>query len=315
LIAFLNKLVELTVSILRPFNSDFFKILIFNALFYNKDLLTYTNELLKITRGFVRGQPTTIYLYNYQEIPTVRSKELSRLAKFLFYVLGHHPDEFGLVPDSKGFVKLKELLKAVNEEAQWRYVRKSHIVELCISHTKPPIEIVNNLIRAADQNQLPTPILTIDKPKLLYTCVRTKAYPVILEKGILPMGKPWIILAPEHDMALRMGRRLDPSPVLLTINVKQAISAQVKILTFGRSLYLAPKIPKGCFIGPSIPKEKSNKKETTQPITPPKRGSFFLDVSREDNPLNSKKIIKGKKDKGWKEARRKDKRRRKNDWP
>jgi len=265
----------------------------------------------------MRGQPTTIYLFNYQEIPIVRLKELNRLAKFLFYVLGHHPDEFGLVPDSQGFVKLKELLKAVNEEAQWRYLRKSHLNELCISHTKPPIEIVDNLIRAVDRNQLPTPIFSIDYPKLLYTCVRTKAYPSVLEKGILPMGRPWIILASERDMALRMGRRFDPSPVLLTINVQQAINTQVKFLTFGKSLFLAPQIPTGCFIGPSIPKEKRNKKEkteTVQPISPPERGSFFLDLNREGSPLNPKKNIKGKKDKGWKEARRKEKRRRKNDW-
>jgi putative RNA 2'-phosphotransferase len=274
----------------------------------------HTKELLKITRGFKRGQPTIIYLYKYQEIKIVRSKELNRLAKFLYYVLGHHPDEFCLVPDSKGFVKLKELLKAVNEEAQWRYLRKSHLRELCISHTKPSIEIVDNLIRAVDRSQLPTPIPTIDSPKLLFLCVRAKAYPVVLEKGILPIGKSWIILAAEHNRALRMGRRFDPSPVLLTVNVQKVIGTKVKIFAFGENLYLASKIPKGCFTGPSIPKEKSYKKETTQSVTQPKKGSFFLNLSGEDNPLYPKKQIKGKKDKGWKEARRKGRRGRKSDW-
>jgi putative RNA 2'-phosphotransferase len=246
----------------------------------------------------------------------VRSKELNHLAKFLAYVLGHQPDEFGLVPDSKGFVKVKELLKAINEEANWRFLRKSHLNELSISHTKPPIEIVDNLIRATDRNKLPTPMITIDTPKLLYTCVRTKAYPVVLEKGILPMGKPWIILASERDMAYRMGRRFDSAPVLLTVNALQAMERGVKILLFGKGLFLATQIPPGCFQGPPIPKEKRSKKESKEPdqATPsPQRGSFFLDLTLRDGSRNPKKNIKGKKDKGWKEARRKD-RRRKNNW-
>jgi putative RNA 2'-phosphotransferase len=248
----------------------------------------------------------------------MRPKELNHLAKFLSYVLGHHPDEFGLVPDSKGFVKLKEFLKALNEESEWRYLRKSHLNELSISHTKPPVEIVDNLIRARDQNQLPTPNQNIDPPKLLYTCIRTKAYSVVLEKGILPMGNPWVILASESEMALRIGRRLDSSLVLLTVNVQQAIAAKVKFLTFGKQLFLATQIPPECFIGPSILKDKQNKKEKkepTQSISPPERGSFHLDLSRVNHHSDSPKTIKGKKNKGWKEARRKDRRRGKKGWP
>lgn len=247
----------------------------------------------------------------------MRSKELNHLAKFLAYVLGRQPDEFGLVPDSKGFVKVKELLKAMNEEANWRSLRKSHLNELSISHTNPPVEIVDNLIRAIDRDKLPTPMITLDTPKLIYTCIRTKAYPVVLEKGILPMGKPWIILASERDMAYRMGRRFDSSPVLLTINALQAMERRVKILTFGTGLFLATQIPTGCFTGPSIPKEKRGKKEQKEPDQPtslPQGGSFFLDLTPRGGLGNPKRNIKGKKDKGWKEARRKD-RRRKNNWP
>ena len=247
----------------------------------------------------------------------MRSKELNHLAKFLAYVLGHQPDEFGLVPDSKGFVKVKDLLKAMNEEANWRFLRKSHLNELSISHAKSPIEILDNLIRATDRNKLPTLVQPTNIPKLLYTCVRTKAYPVILEKGILPMGKPWIVLASERDMASRMGRRFDSAPVLLTVNTGQALESRVKILMFGKGLFLATKIPTGCFMGPSIPKERRSKKDQKEPDQPtpsPQKGSFFLDLTSQGRPHNPKKNIKGKKDKGWKEARRKD-RRRKNNWP
>jgi len=41
------------------------------------------------------------------------------LAKMLAYVLGRRPDEFGLIPDAEGFVRIKDLLKALHEEEGW----------------------------------------------------------------------------------------------------------------------------------------------------------------------------------------------------
>ena len=40
-----------------------------------------------------------------------RQKSLKRLSKFIIYALGRKPDEFGLVLDPDGFVKLKEFLR------------------------------------------------------------------------------------------------------------------------------------------------------------------------------------------------------------
>ncbi|MGD9211164.1 MAG: RNA 2'-phosphotransferase [Desulfobacteraceae bacterium] len=243
----------------------------------------------------------------------MRSKELNRLGKFLTYVLGRHPDEFGLVPDSEGFVKVKELLKAVNEEPGWHHLRQNHLTELRISHTKAPIEIVDFKIRATDREQLPVPHKTTDFPKLLYTCIRTRAIVVVLEKGIFPRADPWVVLSSEQTMALRIGKRIDKAPIVLTVNVQQTLQAQIEILAFGENLYLAPQIPVSCFTPPTLPKEKQDKKEKpqiTKPLSPSTPGSFYLDLNQEKQNPYAKKGAKGRKEKGWKEARRKDKQRR-----
>lgn len=246
------------------------------------------------------------------------TKELNRLSKFLAYVLGRHPDEFGLVPDSEGFVPLKELIKAVNEDSGWRHLRKNHINELCLSHTKPSVEIVDTKIRAIDQNKLPQPYKADNYPKLLYICVRSKAYPVVLDKGIYPRHGPWVILSSDQNLALRLGRRIDLAPVVLTVNTQQTMTAGIEILVFGKTLFLASSIPKECFTGPPIPKEKRDQKEKKQPIpqptSPPIPGSFYLDLDRDGHKTIAKNNSKGKKQKGWKEARRRDKRRRKEKW-
>ncbi len=42
-----------------------------------------------------------------------RQRSPQQLAKFISYILARRPDEFGLVPDPNGFVKIKDLLKAI----------------------------------------------------------------------------------------------------------------------------------------------------------------------------------------------------------
>ena len=207
-----------------------------------------------------------------------------RLAKFLAYVLGRRPDDFGLVPDGEGFVKVKDLLKVMHEEEGWGYVHQGALHEVVMSLPDPPVEIVDTRIRAVGRELLPRPGAPNSLPKLLYTAVRSKAHPVVVENGILPLGGlPYVILSSDRAMAHRMGRRIDVSPVLLTVNVAWAAQFGVQIQQFGEKLYLAESIPVGAFSAPPLPKEDSEPKpkkkgaeENARAKTP---GSFMLDLA------------------------------------
>jgi len=129
-------------------------------------------------------------------------KSPETLAKFLDYVLGRRPDEFGLVPDPDGYVKIKELLKALGEEEGWGHVRRAGIDEVLISVPDPPIEVDDNRIRAADRSRLPVRKAAETFPKLLYTCVRKKAHPVVVDRGVSPMGeREHVVLTTEPELA------------------------------------------------------------------------------------------------------------------
>ncbi len=78
-----------------------------------------------------------------------------QLAKILDYILSRRPDEFGLVTDDDGFIKIKELLKAINEEEGWKYVRQSHIDEILITLRDHSFEVAGNSIRAKVREHLP----------------------------------------------------------------------------------------------------------------------------------------------------------------
>lgn len=222
-------------------------------------------------------------------------KSTKQLSKFLFYVLGHRPDEFGLVPDQDGFIKIKELLKAVGEEEGWGYIRKSDIDEILVSFVNPPVEISGNYIRAKCRDNLPehTPAKTL--PKLLYTCIRRKAYPYVLEKGISPMGYPYVILSSNRDLAERMGKRIDQEPVLLAINTLKATDKRVVFYQAGDSICCAASIPAGCFTGPPLPKQKQEPQKHDLPeerLSQRLPGSFVMKLTDE---IDHKKQGVGKK--------------------
>ena len=207
----------------------------------------------------------------------------ARLAKMLAYVLGRRPDEFGLVTDSEGFVKIKDFLKALGEEEGFRHVRQGSLDEILVTIPEAPIEIQEDRVRAKDRAHLAPHAPPETLPKLLYTCVRRRAYPVVLENGISPCNYPMVLLSSNKDMAKRIGRRSDGTPVMLTVSVDKAREAGVCFLSAGGCLYLSQAIPPSCFSGPplrGVQDEPTSREPRTVPPAPPAPklpGSFFPD--------------------------------------
>ena len=225
-------------------------------------------------------------------------------------MLGHRPDEFGLVPDSEGFVPYKELLQAIHEEEGWRYVRRSHVNEVLLGRDRSLFESEDERIRSVEQRwELDLHTSARVLPKILFTAIRRKAHPVVMERGLSPAEDKHLVLTPVREMALRIGRRRDQTPVLLEILAEVAREKRALFFSFG-DLFLSPEIPAKSIAGPPLPKEmlerrKEKGKEKEKPVKEPPTptpGTFTLDPSRDPDPYRR---AKGKKRKGWKEAARK----------
>lgn len=244
-----------------------------------------------------------------------KQRSPKQLAKFIDYILARRPDEFGLVVDAEGFVKIKELLKTLNEEVGWKYVRRSHLDEIVITLKRPSFEILENKIRAKTRDHLPKTTQVQDPPKLLYTCVRRKAYPSVREKGIYPSGQHHVVLSSNHELAQRIGKRMDPSPVMLTVHTQHSAHKGVRYHQAGKALFLSEHIPADCFSGPPLPKEKPPSKKPEMIEGYPARtsaGSYTIDIQEKMRPqvTVSKKYrgeIESQKDRG---RRKKHKRKR-----
>ena len=245
------------------------------------------------------------------------SHQLRRLEKFLVYILGHHPDEFGLIPDRDGFVKTKEVLKVLTEEKGWRHVRRSDLNELQLSLPTCRIEMFGNQIRCRQREHLPQPGPALAPPKLVYTCVRRRAYATVAQHGIRPGAQPFIILCAEEQLALRLGRRLDPQPILLTVNVGTSNPKGVQLRQYGRRIFLTDFIPADAFSGPPLPKERIEKPRTSPPeiARPRTPGSYVVDVQKITTPHKRGEHPHRKKEIQWKKERKQQNRRKKDAWP
>ena len=245
-----------------------------------------------------------------------RQKDPKQLEKLISYVLARRPDEFGLVLDDKGFVRLKDLLKAISEEPGWGYVRKSHIQEVLLTCCKQSFVLQDDKISAVFRDRALNPDEEIIPPKLLYHCVRRRAYPVVCKQGVIPLGRARVLLATTEELAQRIGRRRDPAPVLLTVQAQRAFEAGVTFSKQGELIYMTDHVPVGYFTGPPLPREK--KKEDPKPkkesdtIPEALPGSFTFDAERSRALQRQQLKQKGlKKQIAWKKDVRRSRRKRK----
>lgn len=241
--------------------------------------------------------------------------QVDALARFLVYVLGHRPDEFGLLPDAEGYVGLKELLKAIHEEPEWRHVRQGAVNEILMGRHRGLFALDGNRIRAVERHWQPpgsgppSPVV----PKTLYTAVRRRAHAVVMEKGLKPHQEPFLLLSEKREAALRIGRRRDPEPIVLEIRAAASTGKGGVYYAF-ESLFLSPAVRPEFIAGPPVAKEvleeRASRKEQKDSHRVPQAdfspGTFLLEPLGDAGSHRKK----GKKGRGWKEDARRMRRQR-----
>ena len=246
-------------------------------------------------------------------------QNVDKLSKLLVFILGRQPDEFGLLPDENGYVKIKDLMKSLGEESGWRHVRLNHIREVIYSAGSPAFEIENNLIRAKDRTRLSLPEIPETLPKLVYCAVRQRAYPVLLEKGLTAAASGGrVLLTGDIAMAQRLGRRIDASPVILTVNAENARKNGATVWRFGNHLFLSDCLPLGSFSGPPLPKKRPDAKQVERPKTqaaPKTPGSYHLDLTIDATHKHHEKKRPRHRTPEWKRDRTRIRRNKVSEWP
>ncbi|MBU0516965.1 MAG: hypothetical protein KJ621_19595, partial [Proteobacteria bacterium] len=153
-------------------------------------------------------------------------------------------------------------------------------------------------------------------PKILFAAIRRRAWPVVRNNGLSPAGnRPWVVLAVEEEMALRLGRRLEPEPVLVTVQAVAAADMGYAFRRAGERLFVSDYLPPEVLSGPPLREEERPASRRPPPKHPSPRlpeqppGSIILDEEKLEREIRRRKGIT--KDIDWKRETRRERRRRK----
>lgn len=235
------------------------------------------------------------------------------LEKILSYILGCRPDEFGLHPDDGGFVPLKSLLAALHDEDGWRGVKEGQIMMLV---NQPgdlsPFEVEGLNIRlkpgrASLPPEAPGPA---EMPKVLYLPIKPSAWPVIHERGLFPKaGEAAARLWSDKELALKIGRRLSPAPVLVTVQAGAAHKAGAEFRPYSELLWLTAEVPARFLSGPAVPPKEEEPPSRRPKEKPPEPAGSFHIAAPEPQVHQGKKKGKHGDSPDWKNQTRRDRRR------
>jgi putative RNA 2'-phosphotransferase len=247
-------------------------------------------------------------------------RQLESLARMLAYMLGHHPDEFGLVLAEDGSIPIKELHQALGREPGWGFVRRHHLDQVVSLMQPPAFAVAEERIRALQPGPRPRRHPGLPPPPLLYLAIPPKVHAHVWQEGLKAAPGRELLLARTPDTALKLGKRRAPTPVLVTIQAQAAAQAGQSFTAYGEELFLAAGLPREFLQLPLPPAPE--KKPPLPPAAPPlplTPGSFrvefppALDKAAQGSDQKDKKSRKGKKgEPSWKagaRALRKDRRR------
>jgi putative RNA 2'-phosphotransferase len=245
------------------------------------------------------------------------------LAKTLTYLLVHASGEHGLYWDEDGSMPWRELYWAMQEDPSLRFVRETHLREIDFLGIDFPAILEGNLLRLKPSRPVPDyPIADAPPPRLFIAC-RKRQVLFVREHGLAAAGRPFLAVTADKDLALRIARRRDPTPVLIEILVEEAVSQGIAFRSAGGELYLAERLPAQVLRFPLMSEERlqspvsQRRKEKTPEKHPGSRtpGSFMLGMEhmhdafggqQENAGGQPKGKGKGRKGAEWKRAARKE---------
>ncbi|NIN53194.1 MAG: RNA 2'-phosphotransferase [Nitrososphaeria archaeon] len=161
------------------------------------------------------------------------------MSRYASYLLRHNHQDLEM--DRQGFVSLERLLDKIQKRFS---VDKKLIVEALEGSDRRRFEIVRHRIRALYGHTIPVELeLKEDKTvQKLYHGTTSDAACGILRRGLRPMKRQWVHLSPNIELAVLVGLRRTPNPVVLQIDAEAARKGGVIFYRATNAVYLSANI-------------------------------------------------------------------------
>ena len=148
--------------------------------------------------------------------------------------------------DDKGFVDIRQLLLAINEENKYsKIIDKFDIIKVMEVSNKKRLEIIGERIRAMYGHSFSIQIEYEEEtpPAVLYHGTAKRFLSSIKAEGLKPMSRQYVHLSEDTETAKMVGKRRDSDPVILYIDTVEAIKAGVKFYRANDKVWLCKQLP------------------------------------------------------------------------
>jgi putative RNA 2'-phosphotransferase len=165
------------------------------------------------------------------------------LSKSMAYALRHHPEEFGLKPDERGWVRVEDLAKGLRAKPE-------DISAIVAAQTdKIRYEEMNGFVRAVYGHSFPVRYEPDVPPDILYHGSPTENEESIFASGILPMSRYKVCLSDDVDTALAVGHRRSDKVSVFKVDAKRANAAGIRFYKGTLHTWMSDPIPSEFIIG------------------------------------------------------------------
>lgn len=173
-------------------------------------------------------------------------RERRYISKKMSYALRHNPGKYGLILDDDGSADMDSFLRAMNEMHHFDPLLTEERIRDVMAHTdKQRFAIENGRIRALYGHSFQVKIekKAVKPPDVLYHGTARRFVKSIIEKGLLPMGRQYVHLSADIEMAQQVGKRRDANPAILMIDAGRACADGLKFYEGNDRVWLADEVP------------------------------------------------------------------------
>ncbi len=176
----------------------------------------------------------------------MNDRELDHLGRILTGVLRHFPERYQLAMDSRGWIDLSDIARAISQRhPMYHWLRPHHLVAIAETDAKGRYEVKDDRVRATYGHTLEVDLdlPTENIPDRLYFPVTAEEAAIVLEVGLKPTDRRKVHLSKTAADALAAGKVRTPEPVILEVDARRGRETGLVIMQAGKTVFLVDRVP------------------------------------------------------------------------
>ena len=172
--------------------------------------------------------------------------DFSYLSRMISHALRHEPWLYELELDEEGWVPMESLLVSLRaSDPQFQNLEEKDLEKMISVSQKKRHEIKGKKIRALYGHSIPGKLIKSSAvpPEVLYHGTNPNNIDSIRSSGLLPMNRQYVHFSETELLALEVGRRKSPNPIVLKIFARNAKENGVVFYHGNEHVWLADQVP------------------------------------------------------------------------